>query len=206
MTDTATLKLPSWQRGSMTGGTAWDSIELTVPPYPTIKLGPPGMLIKIIGADQNLRVDHKKGAGVDGGDAVLKGLETPKFIIEARIWDADGEEKWIKAVPILFPIKDAKKRTLVYAYHPSLARMQMDTLQIQKIGEDLQPDGVLLVKLGAWSYRKKDGATHKATKKPKVQIDNSQTNSKFIKVKSQTPSQREAAKLRLDDQIKAAVE
>jgi hypothetical protein len=155
MADYQTLSLPSW----INNHKKWDK--------PTIgNVVLPGVVL-FKGISVQLRVEHNKAAGSDGGGSLIKGLEMPKFVFELFLSSKEDEDAWDKLAPYLLPRKDPRVRGALPVYHPTLARFQIVACIVEQL-EEIPPvaGGPLTVRIHCLAVAPvKTGATKKVTPK-----------------------------------------
>lgn len=148
------FQAPSWVEGK------YDTIVID-----GRTIGPPYATIRLRGFKRDLRIEHKKGSGEDGGDVHLRGLELAKGAVEVRIWDKSGEELMQALVPVFLPQKQPKDRAAVNVQHPLLAKLGITRVVVQSI-EPQHPgqDGTQVWVISLWEKRK---GAQTASGKPK---------------------------------------
>lgn len=147
------LSLPSWQTGD-----SYSRLKLGA-----YTLGPEnGMIVTVGKVHSKLVVDHKKGAGVDGGGKILRGLAVREVTIDIEIYDLLGELSWDGLAPILMPLKDPKKRDAWPVDHPALARHGITLAVVVDLFESApNAKGTLTAGLVLSEHRVRAGATGK---------------------------------------------
>lgn len=145
------LDLPSW---------------LTSNDYQTfccngIVFKPPDFVVKISGVQRALRIEHKKGAGVDGGNAALRGLEIERGLqVHIEVWTGAAEKYWNKVSGQVMAWQDPSGRRIVSVDHPQFSRYGLTQCLCQLVKEGTpHPGGALPVTLQFWENRVRTGSS-----------------------------------------------
>lgn len=112
------MATPFWRTGSaVRPGAAgpWERPRMAGRPLP-------GRQVFLDHLEIKLRAHHPKASGKDGGLAIFKGLEPPKWAFELQIDDAADHAALDALLPVIFPLRRPDERNTVKVYHPTLAR------------------------------------------------------------------------------------